>query len=91
MASPTTSTLDFLNWLAAAPRSYGEVMDVWRSTCPRLAVWEDAIGAGLVELRSGPTLNESPVTLTAGGRAALAAPSTGPAAGNGPDESPAND
>jgi hypothetical protein len=44
----TPLTLDFLRWLAPAPRPYAEVMDVWRTSCPRLTVWEDAIDAGLV-------------------------------------------
>jgi hypothetical protein len=44
-------TLDFLGWLAAGPRPYAEVMDVWRTSCPRLTVWEDAIDAGLVAHR----------------------------------------
>jgi hypothetical protein len=41
-------TLDFLAWLAAQPRDYTDVMDAWRTSCPRLTVWEDAIDAGLV-------------------------------------------
>ena len=41
-------TLDFLAWLAAAPRDYFDVMDAWRTSCPRLTVWEDAIDAGLI-------------------------------------------
>jgi hypothetical protein len=40
--------LDFLEWLAVEPRSYREVMDAWRTSCPRLTVWEDAIDAGYV-------------------------------------------
>jgi hypothetical protein len=41
-------TLDFLAWLAAEPRDYVDVMDAWRTSCPRLTVWEDAIDAGLI-------------------------------------------
>ncbi len=44
----TPLTLDFLAWLQAAPRSYAEVMDVWRTSCPRLTIWENAVDAGLV-------------------------------------------
>ncbi len=44
-------TLDFLAWLAAAPRPYAEVMDVWRTSCPRLTIWEDALDNGLVAHR----------------------------------------
>jgi D-3-phosphoglycerate dehydrogenase len=32
--------LDLLEWLATADRSYAEVMDAWRTSCPRLPVWE---------------------------------------------------
>jgi hypothetical protein len=40
--------LDFLEWLAREPRSYAEVMDVWRTSCPRLTVWEDSVDRGFV-------------------------------------------
>lgn len=40
--------LDFLEWIAARPRPYSEVMEVWRTSCPRLAVWEDAIDRGFI-------------------------------------------
>ncbi len=41
-------TIDFLAWLAAEQRDYSDVMDAWRTSCPRLTVWEDAIDAGLI-------------------------------------------
>ena len=41
-------TLQLLEWLAAAPRSYADTMDAWRSTCPRMTIWEDALKDGLV-------------------------------------------
>jgi hypothetical protein len=40
---------DMLAWLAPGPRPYTEVMDAWRTSCPRLTVWEDAVERGLVE------------------------------------------
>jgi hypothetical protein len=40
--------LDLLEWLARSDRSYEEVMDAWRTSCPRLPVWEDANDRGLV-------------------------------------------
>ena len=40
--------LDLLEWLAGRDRSYEEVMDAWRTSCPRLPVWEDANDRGLV-------------------------------------------
>ena len=38
--------LDLLEWLASSERSYAEVMEAWRTSCPRLPVWEDAMEIG---------------------------------------------
>jgi hypothetical protein len=38
--------LDLLEWIAREPRSYAEVLDAWRTSCPRLTVWEDCIDRG---------------------------------------------
>jgi hypothetical protein len=38
--------LDLVEWVAKAPRPYSEVMDAWRTSCPRLTVWEDAVDRG---------------------------------------------
>ena len=40
--------LDLLDWLAANDRTYEEVIDVWRTSCPKLPVWEDAKDRGFV-------------------------------------------
>ena len=40
--------LDLLAWLAKGERTYEEVMDAWRTSCPKLPVWEDANDRGLV-------------------------------------------
>ena len=40
--------LDLLEWLAKGDRSYEEVMEAWRTSCPKLPVWEDANDRGLV-------------------------------------------
>ena len=78
-ANPTVAlTLQFLTWIAAAPRSYGDVMEAWRTTCPRMPVWEDAVSEGLVAIESGRSMKDGRVKLTARGRALLAAQS-GPA------------
>ena len=45
--------LDLLEWLREHPRGYPEVLEAWRSTCPRLTVWEDAVDAGLVRVHPG--------------------------------------
>ena len=39
---------DLVTWIAEKPRQYDEVMDAWRTSCPRLTIWEDVIDAGLV-------------------------------------------
>lgn len=64
-------TLQFLDWIATKPRSYQDVMDAWRTSCPRLPVWEDAISKGLVRRESGPSLAQSMVSITPAGREAL--------------------
>ena len=40
--------LDLIEWVAAKPRPYAEVMDAWRTSCPRLTIWEDAVDQGYV-------------------------------------------
>jgi hypothetical protein len=40
--------LDLLEWLAKRDRTYEEVMDAWRTSCPKLPVWEDANDRGLI-------------------------------------------
>ena len=51
----TPLTRDLLAWIAATPRTYRETMEVWRTSCPRLSIWEDAVGDGLVRVRAGRT------------------------------------
>ena len=41
--------LDFVEWIAASPRRYADVMEAWKTSCPRLTIWEDAIDSGLVQ------------------------------------------
>ena len=68
-AITTPLILDFLEWLAAEPRAYVEVMDVWRTSCPRLTIWEDAVDRGLVARQ--PAWPNPIVAVTAAGRALL--------------------
>jgi D-3-phosphoglycerate dehydrogenase len=42
--------LDLLEWLSLLDRSYEETMDAWRTSCPRLPVWEDANDLGLIAI-----------------------------------------
>jgi hypothetical protein len=47
--TPDALVLDFVEWIAAGPRRYRDVMETWRTSCPRLTIWEDAIDQGLVQ------------------------------------------
>ncbi|HLZ02609.1 MAG TPA: hypothetical protein VKR55_10725 [Bradyrhizobium sp.] len=40
--------LDFVEWIAREPRAYSEVIGTWKTSCPRLTIWEDAADRGLV-------------------------------------------
>jgi hypothetical protein len=46
--------LDLLEWLGPSPRPYLEVLDAWRTSCPRLPVWEEAKDRGFLELHHTP-------------------------------------
>jgi hypothetical protein len=43
--------LDLLEWIGPGSRPYAEVLDAWRTSCPRLPVWEDANDGGFVTCR----------------------------------------
>ena len=66
--------LDFLQWIAVEPRPYQDVMDAWRTSCPRLSIWEDALAENLVKTArgDGELTGQMVVTLTDAGRALLA-------------------
>jgi hypothetical protein len=40
--------LDLVEWIAREPRLYAEVIETWRTSCPRLTTWEDAVDRGYV-------------------------------------------
>ena len=50
--------LDLLEWVGRRERTYRETMEAWRTSCPRLPVWEDATDRGLVETAAtnGPSI-----------------------------------
>lgn len=47
--------LEFVEWIARGPRSHAEVLAAWRTSCPRLPIFEDASEHGYVtrETRAG--------------------------------------
>lgn len=55
---------DLLEWISRQPRPYGEVMEAWRSSCPRLTIWEDALDARLVRLERPSRSSEAVVRIT---------------------------
>ncbi|MBS0223175.1 MAG: hypothetical protein JSR91_20790 [Proteobacteria bacterium] len=51
---------DLLEWIAKEPRTHAEVMDGWRTSCPRLPVWEETTGHGFVA-RKGRMVEITPL------------------------------
>lgn len=48
--APSLIMIQFLSWVADRPRTYAQTMEAWRTTCPRLSVWEDAVIDDLVRI-----------------------------------------
>jgi len=61
-------TLQMLEWIDKGTHSYAEVIEVWKSSCPRLTIWEDACVDGLVDSTPGMS---GIVSLTEKGRSVL--------------------
>jgi hypothetical protein len=66
LPTATAPTVQLLAWITERSRSYAETVEVWKTSCPRLAVWEDALADKLVRIDQGLVL------LTAAGRELLA-------------------
>ena len=60
--------LELLEWLGDGPRPCPEVLDAWRTSCPRLPVWEEANDRGFVERRRLPGLGAVVVVTERGSR-----------------------
>jgi D-3-phosphoglycerate dehydrogenase len=61
---------DFLLWLNQQGRPYDDVMDAWRTSCPRLPVWEEANERGFLTRRR--TAGEVMIAVSPTGRDFLA-------------------
>ena len=59
--------LDLLEWIGRKPRSYADVIDAWRTSCPRLTVWEDAMDRGFTAREHKPG-REVMIVLTKSGK-----------------------
>ena len=62
--------LDLLEWIGRTPRPYADVMAAWRTSCPRLPVWEEANAHGFLAQEHRPGVG-SFVALSPAGRAWL--------------------
>ncbi|MDE0726677.1 MAG: hypothetical protein OSB82_09430 [Alphaproteobacteria bacterium] len=62
--------LDLVEWIARKPRPYFDVMEAWRTSCPRLPNWEEAVAQKLVVRESGGAAGAM-VRVTPTGRAML--------------------
>jgi hypothetical protein len=65
--------LQLLAFVAERRRTYAETMEAWRSTCPRMPIWEDAVRDGLVRVESGGAMATARVVLAPRGQMMLAA------------------
>ena len=54
---------DLLAWIGPEPRPYAEVLDAWRTSCPRLPVWETANARGYITRGRGAVVSVSPAGL----------------------------
>jgi len=61
--------MDLLEWIGPRSRPYAEVIDAWRTSCPRLPVWEEANARGYIIREhlegTGALISVSPIGLTA--------------------------
>lgn len=69
--STSALTFDLLSWIDGRTRSYEETIEAWKTSCPQLAVWDDAVSDGLVRIDQRPGQGAI-VVLTALGRTTLA-------------------
>ena len=57
--------LDLIEWIDLRERTYEDTLTAWRTSCPRLPVWEDATDRGFI------STDQSKVWVAAQGRAHL--------------------
>jgi len=69
MSDASLLMAQFLDWVSTRPRTYGQTMEGWKSSCPRTSVWEDALAEGLIELKHRGQVREAEIVLTEKGGA----------------------
>lgn len=67
--------LDLLEWVTKRDRTYEEVIEAWRTSCPRLPVWEEANDRGLFVMEN--VNGRCVVRITSSGRDLLVQRDTG--------------
>ena len=70
-AQASALMMQFLDWVAGGDRTYADAMDAWRTSCPRLTIWEDALGDGLIEVAAGSSRSDAIVRITPRGERLL--------------------
>jgi hypothetical protein len=58
--------LDLVEWVAREPRLYVDVIESWRTSCPRLTIWEDCVDRGFLTRAAGAGHDVTVVTTPAG-------------------------
>lgn len=74
---------DLVEWVAKEPRRHADVIDTWRTSCPRLTVWEEAVERGYVAREFVPGRGAM-IVVTQAGQRLLRGDGFRPSA-NGPD------
>ena len=65
MSNPVEALiLDLLEWIGKGARPHAEVIEAWRTSCPRLPVWEEANARGFIDHHHDP-LNGRTVSVSA--------------------------
>jgi hypothetical protein len=64
LTAPEPLVVDLVRWVAAQTRTYRETMDAWRTSCPRLPVWEDALENRFLEVARADGGDELNVAVT---------------------------
>jgi hypothetical protein len=65
--APESLILDLLEWIGPDARPCGEVLEAWKTSCPRLPVWEDANDRGFIARQHEPGRGDV-VSVSAAGR-----------------------
>jgi hypothetical protein len=63
-----TLILDLLEWIGPDPRPYADVLEAWRTSYPRLPVWENANDRGFIARHHLPAQGALVSVSTAGAK-----------------------